>query len=130
MATLFTKIIAGEIPGAFVYEDEHCVAFLDVAPLTAGHALVVPREEIDEWTDLPDELASHLILVAKRIGLAQKKTFECERIGVMIQGYEVPHVHIHVWPTTSTKDFDPANKGPMADPEALTAAAERLRSAL
>ncbi len=80
MATIFTKIIDGEIPGTFVYEDEQCVAFLDVSPLTAGHTMVVPRAEISEWTDLDEELLDHLMNVAHRIGRAQKEAFDCERI--------------------------------------------------
>lgn len=130
MASIFSKIINGEIPGAFVYQDDTCVAFLDVSPITDGHVLVVPREEIDHWIDLTDELATHLFLVAQQIGRAQKTAFDCERIGVMIQGYEVPHVHIHVWPTNSLKDFDPANKGPMAEPETLEANAQKITAAL
>ncbi|QCP05666.1 HIT family protein [Brevibacterium sp. CS2] len=130
MASIFTKIMAGEIPGAFVYEDEKCAAFLDVAPMTDGHVLVVPREEIDHWIDLPEDLAAHLFAVAQKIGVAQRTAFGCERIGVMIQGYEVPHVHIHVWPTNAIKDFDPANKGPMAEPEVLKANAEKIIAAL
>ncbi|WP_029088630.1 HIT family protein [Brevibacterium album] len=130
MATIFTKIIEGEIPGEFVYEDERCAAFLDVQPMTAGHTLVVPREETPHWVDLDDELAAHLFAVAKRIGRAQERAFDCEKVGLMVQGYEVPHVHIHVWPTTSLKDFDPAQRGGQADPDELRAAGERLRAAL
>ncbi|WP_101650441.1 HIT family protein [Brevibacterium ihuae] len=130
MATIFTKIMDGEIPGAFVHQDERCAAFLDVAPMTDGHVLVVPREEIDHWIDMPEDLTAHLMSVAQRIGAAQKAAYGCERIGVMIQGYEVPHVHIHVWPTNAIKDFDPANKGPMAEPESLKANAEKIIAAL
>ncbi|MYM19009.1 HIT domain-containing protein [Brevibacterium sp. 5221] len=130
MATIFTKIMDGEIPGAFVYEDEQCAAFLDVEPLTEGHVLVVPRTEYDHWVDMPQELTDHLMAVAQRIGRAQLAAFGAQRIGLMIQGYEVPHVHIHVWPTTSTADFDPRNKGPQAQPEALQVAAAKLTAEL
>lgn len=130
MATIFTKIINGEIPGAFVYEDDRCVAFLDVSPLTEGHAMVVPREEISAWTDLDDDLLDHLMNVAKRIGRAQEAAFECERTGMMIVGYEVPHVHIHVWPTTSMADFDISDRAPMQDAQTLEGPAERIRQAL
>ncbi|GAA4283854.1 HIT family protein [Brevibacterium daeguense] len=126
MASIFTKIINGEIPGAFVYQDDYCAAFLDVEPMTEGHVLVVPREEVSHWVDLTDELAAHLLSVAKRIGAAQMAAFDCQRIGLLIQGYEVPHVHIHVWPTNSVSDFNPANKGPMAEQETLAAVAEKL----
>lgn len=130
MATIFTKIIDGEIPGTFVYEDEQCVAFLDVSPLTAGHTMVVPRAEISEWTDLDEELLDHLMNVAHRIGRAQKEAFDCERIGLMIVGYEVPHVHIHVWPTTSMADFDISDRVPMHDAATLAGPAEKIRQAL
>lgn len=130
MATIFTKIIDGEIPGTFVYEDEQCVAFLDVSPLTAGHTMVVPRAEISEWTDLDEELLDHLMNVAHRIGRAQKAAFDCERIGLMIVGYEVPHVHIHVWPTTSMADFDISDRVPMQDAATLAGPAEKIRQAL
>lgn len=130
MATIFTKIIDGEIPGTFVYEDEQCVAFLDVSPLTAGHTMVVPRAEISEWTDLDEALLDHLMNVAHRIGRAQKEAFDCERIGLMIVGYEVPHVHIHVWPTTSMADFDISDRVPMQDAATLAGPAEKIRQAL
>ncbi|MGV2822506.1 HIT family protein [Brevibacterium casei] len=130
MATIFTKIINREIPGTFVYEDEQCVAFLDVSPLTDGHTMVVPRAEISQWTDLDEELLDHLMNVARRIGRAQKEAFDCERIGLMIVGYEVPHVHIHVWPTTSMADFDISDRAPMQDAETLAGPAEKIRQAL
>lgn len=130
MSTIFTKIINGEIPGAFVYQDDRCAAFLDVAPLTTGHVLVVPREEYDHWIDLPADLMHHLMDVAQRIGRAQKTAFDAERIGVLIQGYEVPHVHIHVWPTTSIADFEPSHKGPQQSPDELAAAAAAITDAL
>ncbi|KZE16141.1 MULTISPECIES: HIT family protein [Brevibacterium] len=130
MATIFTKIINREIPGTFVYEDEQCVAFLDVSPLTDGHTMVVPRAEISQWTDLDEELLDHLMNVAHRIGRAQKEAFDCERIGLMIVGYEVPHVHIHVWPTTSMADFDISDRAPMQDAETLAGPAEKIRQAL
>ena len=130
MATIFTKIINGEIPGTFVYEDDECVAFLDVSPLTDGHTMVVPRAEISQWTDLDEGLLDHLMNVAHRIGRAQKEAFDCERIGLMIVGYEVPHVHIHVWPTTSMADFDISDRVPMQDAETLEGPTEKIRQAL
>ena len=130
MATIFTKIINGEIPGTFVYEDDECVAFLDVSPLTDGHTMVVPRAEISAWTDLDEKLLDHLMNVAHRIGRAQKEAFDCERIGLMIVGYEVPHVHIHVWPTTSMADFDISDRVPMQDAATLAGPAEKIRQAL
>ena len=130
MASLFTKIIANEIPGVFVYEDELCVAFLDVQPMTEGHVLVVPREEIADWIDLDDDLSTHLFAVAKTIAKAQNEAFECEKVGLMIQGYEVPHVHIHVWPTTSLADFEASSRAGFTDPAVLEKAAEKIRKLL
>lgn len=124
MATLFTKIINGDIPATFVYEDDLCVAFMDIQPLTTGHLLVVPREEVDHWVDLSDELSAHLFAVAKKIGRAQKQAFGCERVGVVIQGYEVPHVHIHLFPTNQLQDFDPRNKRESTAEEREEAAAK------
>lgn len=130
MATLFTKIINGEIPGAFVYQDDLCVAFLDVSPIREGHTMVVPREEVSHWIDAEQPLIDHLMKVARAIGHAQKTAFDCERIGVMIQGYEVPHLHIHVWPTNSMADFNLADRGPFHTPEQLAGPAEKIRAAL
>jgi diadenosine tetraphosphate (Ap4A) HIT family hydrolase len=106
VATLFTKIINGDLPGRFVYQDETCVAFLSIGPLTTGHTLVVPREEIDKWTDASPELVAHLSRVAQLIGQAQIPAFGSERAGLEIAGFEVDHLHVHVWPTNSMKDFD------------------------
>ncbi|HJF75266.1 MAG TPA: HIT family protein [Brevibacterium linens] len=130
MATLFTKIINGEVPGTFVYQDDKCVAFLDVAPMTEGHVMVVPREEISHWIDADADLLAHLTAVAKSIGEAQKRAFDCDRIGLLIVGYEVPHLHIHVLPTTSMDDFDISDRAPMQTPEQLEAPAEKIRQAL
>ncbi|GAA1504348.1 HIT family protein [Brevibacterium permense] len=130
MATLFTKIINGEIPGTFVHQDDKCVAFLDVAPMTEGHVMIVPRDEISHWIDADAELLAHLTAVAKRIGEAQKAAFDCERIGLLIVGYEVPHMHIHVLPTNSMDDFDISDRAPMQTPEQLEAPAEKIRQAL
>lgn len=130
MATLFTKIINGEIPGTFVHQDDKCVALLDVAPMTEGHVMVVPRDEISHWIDADAELLAHLTAVAKRVGEAQKAAFDCERIGLLIVGYEVPHMHIHVLPTNSMEDFDISDRAPMQTPEQLEAPAEKIRQAL
>lgn len=130
MATLFTKIINGDIPGTFIYHDDVCVAFLDVAPMTEGHVMVVPREEISHWIDADQALLDHLMTVSRKVGRAQQEAFGCERIGVMIQGYEVPHLHIHVWPTNQIADFDISDRAPMQSPEQLAGPAEKIRRAL
>jgi diadenosine tetraphosphate (Ap4A) HIT family hydrolase len=125
MATIFTRIINGEIPGLFVHRDEHCVAFLDIRPLAHGHVLVVPIAEVDHWIDLAPELSAHLFAVAQRIGLAQQRAFGCERVGLIIAGYEVPHTHVHVIPTTHMGQLNFANAA-AASPEALREAAEAI----
>ncbi|RWZ83365.1 HIT family protein [Glutamicibacter sp. HZAU] len=130
MSTLFTKIINGEIPGRFVWKDEQCVAFLSIGPLSDGHTLVVPRAEIDEFTDAPDELMAHLTLVATKIGRTQKRVFSAQRAGLMIAGFEVPHLHVHVWPTNSLADFDLSRAADNPDPQAMENNARALREGL
>ena len=130
MSTLFSRIIEGEIPGRFVWRDERCVAFLTITPLRPGHTLVVSRDEVDEWTDADDDLVAHLMVVAKHIGAAQKTGFAAPRAGLMIAGFEVPHLHLHVFPTWGTDDFDFDRTDRSPDPAALDAAASTLRKAL
>ncbi len=130
MPSLFTKIIRGEVPGRFVWRDEHAVGFLTIAPLRPGHTLVVPIQEIDHWLDVPPELMQHLTLVAQKIGQAVQRTFRPEKVGLMIAGLEVRHVHLHLVPIHSLGDLDFAKADAKASPEALDAAAEKLRAAL
>ncbi|MGI9598791.1 MAG: HIT family protein [Acidimicrobiales bacterium] len=114
MVTIFSRIVAGEIPSRMVWEDDRCVSFLDVRPLAPGHCLVVPRAEIDQWTDLDAETAAHLTAVAHAIGRVQKDIFNPARVGLMIAGFEVPHVHVHVIPinTMAQLDFSTADTDP------------------
>ncbi len=125
-STLFTKIIDGEIPGTFIYRDEHCVAFMTISPITTGHSLVVPVKEIDQWTDLPQALNEHLFNVAKTIGDATKRAFNCERIALVIAGYEIPHCHLHVIPSNSMADLEFANARTNVDRKELEQAADRI----
>ena len=104
-ATLFTRIIQGEIPGTFVYRDELCVAFLTINPITTGHTLVVPIQEVDQWTELSDSLSTHLFEVAAKIANAQKRVFLCERVALVIAGYEIQHCHLHLIPSNSMADL-------------------------
>jgi histidine triad (HIT) family protein len=129
MPTIFTRIIEGELPGAFVWRDDVCVAFLSIAPLKPGHTLVVPRAEVDHWIDLDPEVNAHLMRVAQQIATAQQRAFSPVRVGLMIAGLEVPHVHLHVVPIDGMHDLDFDNASP-ADPEGLAEAATQLRSAL
>ncbi len=130
MSTIFTKIIDGEIPGAFVHRDDRCVVFMSINPLAPGHALVVPIEEVDHWVDASPELAAHLFEVTRRIAKAQERAFDCERIGVIIAGYEVPHTHIHVIPTNEMRELSFANAAPSVERESLDAAAAAIRDEL
>lgn len=130
MSTLFSRIIEGEIPGRFVWRDDRCVAFLTIAPLRPGHTLVVPRHEIDEWTDAPGDLLTHLMMVAQHIGAAQKAGFDAPRAGMVIAGFEVPHLHVHVFPAWDINDFDFAKADHDPAPDGLDAAADTLRQAL
>ena len=130
MPTLFTRIINGEIPGRFVWKDDDVVAFLSIGPLSDGHVLVVPRAEVDKWTDAPPELMARLITVAQAIGQAQVKVFGSERAGLTIAGFEVDHLHLHVWPANSLADFDFSRAETDPDQERMAENAERLRAGL
>lgn len=130
MATIFTRIIEGEIPGTFVWKDDQCVAFMSINPLRTGHVLVVPRAEIDHWLDCPDDLRDHLFSVSQAIGRAQQGAFSPTRIGMMIAGLEVPHLHVHVVPIDGMHDMDFANAARSVERDDLEAAAEAIRSEL
>ncbi|SDW35036.1 histidine triad (HIT) family protein [Arthrobacter sp. cf158] len=130
MSTLFTKIINGEIPGRFVWKDQDVVAFLTIAPLTHGHTLVVPREEVDSWTHASPELLSKVMDVAQSIGKVQEELFDAKRVGVLMEGFEVEHLHVHVWPAYSTADFEVHNVDHNPDPAVMDATAVKLRAAL
>jgi diadenosine tetraphosphate (Ap4A) HIT family hydrolase len=130
VSTLFTRIINGEIPGRFVWKDDVAVAFLTIGPLTEGHTLVVPRQEVDRWTDVPVELLTQLTTVAQTIGRAQVEAFGSARAGLTIVGFEVEHLHLHVWPVNSMADFDFGRVDHNPDPARMDKNAERLRVAL
>jgi histidine triad (HIT) family protein len=130
MPTVFTRIMNGELPGRFVWEDDRCTAFLSIAPLAPGHVLVVPRAEIDHWIDAPEDLFAHLMTVARRLGLALQRAFAPEKVGMMIAGLEVPHLHVHLVPINSVHDLDFANADPSASAEALDGVAARIAAAL
>jgi histidine triad (HIT) family protein len=106
MATIFTKIIAGEIPCYKVDEDENYLAFLDISPLAIGHVLVVPKLEVDYIFDLEDELYTGLMLFAKKVSHAIRKSVPCKRVGVAVIGLEVPHAHVHLVPLNNVQDIN------------------------
>lgn len=130
MASVFTRIIDGDIPGRIIWADDVCVSMVDIRPLQPGHCLVIPRVEVDQWTDLDVATVQHLMAVAHHIGAAQKTTVDCERIGLMIAGFEVPHAHVHVVPISSMAHLDFRNADTAAQADALDAMADRLRAAL
>lgn len=130
MATVFTKIINGELPGRFVWRDELCVAFLSINPLAPGHVLVVPREEVEHWIDLDLGTWEHLTRVAKAIGSALQRGYQPAKVGMMLAGLEVPHVHIHLVPINDVHDLDFAQADPEPDPDELDLTADTVREAL
>ena len=106
MASVFTRIVNGEIPSYKVAETENCYAFLDISPLTEGHTLVIPKKEVDYLFDLDDQLYSELQLFAKDVAKALKSAIPCKRVGVAVLGMEVPHAHIHLVPLQSEGEMD------------------------
>jgi histidine triad (HIT) family protein len=130
VATVFTRIIDGELPGTFVWRDDRCVSFLSINPLRPGHALIVPRDEVDHWIDLEPDLARHLMTVAQTVARAQQRAFQPSRVGLIIAGMEVPHTHLHVIPIDSEADLQFANAARSVPPDELAATAAALRAAL
>ncbi len=126
MATLFTKIIKGEIPCYKIAEDERYFAFLDINPLMAGHTLVVPKVETDYIFDLPDAELSGLVLFSKKVAMAIEKAIPCVRIGVAVIGLEIPHVHIHLVPMNKMADINFKNPKLSFTPEEFTKIAKRI----
>ena len=130
MPTLFTRIINGDLPGRFVWTDDRAVAFLTIAPLTAGHTLVVPRAEVDDWTDLEPQLLAHVMTVSRTIGAALKRAFDAPRAGLVVAGFEVPHAHVHVFPAWQMSDFDFGRIDPDVSAQELDANQKRILAAL
>jgi len=132
MSTVFSKIIAGDIPGRIVYQDDTVAAFLTIEPVAYGHTLVVPVEEIDKWTDIPADLWAHMNEVAQMIGSVIVARFNAERAGYLIAGFEVPHAHIHVFPANDMSGYtlSTAMRHDETDAEKMDAAAETIREGL
>lgn len=128
--TLFSKIIAGEIPGYKIAENEKFFAFLDVFPLREGHVLVVPKTEVDNLFDLGDDYLSELLVFAKPIAKAIEKAFACNRCGISVIGLEVPHAHVHLVPVNSANDLNFTQPKPKAADEDLKAAQQKILSYL
>jgi diadenosine tetraphosphate (Ap4A) HIT family hydrolase len=130
MASVFTRIINGELPGRFVYEDDDIVSFLSIAPITVGHTLVVPRAEIDNWQDVDPAVFGRVMEVSQLIGKAVVTAFSAVRAGVIIAGLEVPHLHVHVFPTNNLADFGFANADQNPSPQSLDDAQTKIKAAL
>jgi len=124
--TIFSKIIAGDIPAYKIAEDRRFFAFLDIFPLVEGHVLVVPKIEIDKFFDVPDDYLGRMLLFAKPIAKAIEKTFPCNRCGLAVVGLEVPHAHLHLVPINGINDLNFTRGKLKLTPEQLKAAQEKL----
>ena len=127
MATIFSRIIAGEIPSYKVAENEQFYAFLDINPLVKGHTLVVPKREVDYIFDLEDDEVAAMHVFAKSVALAIQQAFPCKKVGEAVIGLEVPHAHIHLIPIQSEKDVDFHREKLHLTPEEFTEIAEKIR---
>ncbi|HEX7847742.1 MAG TPA: HIT family protein [Chitinophagaceae bacterium] len=128
--TIFSKIIAGEIPSYKIAENEKFFAFLDIFPLREGHVLVVPKTEVDNLFDLPKEYLQEMLVFAQPIAKAIEQTFDCNRCGISVVGLEVPHAHIHLIPINSANDLNFTQAKPKASDENLKKVQERILAAL
>lgn len=128
MASIFSKIISGEIPSYKIAESETCFAFLDISPLVVGHTLVVPKKEVDYLFDLDDDTYSELTLFSKKVANAIRRAVPCKRIGVTVIGLEVPHAHIHLIPINIMSDMNFANPKLKLTAEELEATAKKIRA--
>lgn len=128
--TIFSKIIAGQIPSYKIAEDEHFFAFLDIFPLVEGHVLVVPKIETDKFFDLSDAYLGRMLLFAKPIAHAIEKAFDCNRCGISVVGLEVPHAHMHLLPINTADDLNFTRGKLKLSAEELKAVQERIITAL
>ena len=130
MASIFSKIIAGEVPAHKIAENENFLAFLDISPLVMGHVLVIPKQEIDYIFDIEDELYQGLMLFAKNVALAIKKAYPCERVGVAVIGLEVAHAHVHLMPIDKMDDMNFSNSKLKLSQEQLADVAAKIKAEL
>lgn len=126
MASIFTKIINGELPSYKIAEDDKCYAFLDISPLAEGHTLVVPKQEVDYIFDIDDELYTHLHLFAKKVAKAIKQAVPCEKVGMAVIGLDVRHAHIHLVPLKAVGDLNFAKEKLSLPAEQMKAIAENI----
>ena len=130
MATIFTKIVEGQIPSYKIYEDEKFYAFLDINPMAKGHTLVIPKQEVDYLFDIDDTMLSEMIVIAKKIAKAMEQAVACTRVGMMVIGLEVPHAHIHLIPIQNEGDMNLSNKRVELSKEEFTQIAKDISSFL
>ncbi|PTQ93147.1 histidine triad (HIT) family protein [Mucilaginibacter yixingensis] len=130
MPSIFSKIVAGDIPAYKVAESNDFLAFLDISPLKEGHLLVIPKQEVDYLFDLNDETYTGLQLFAKIVAKGLKEAIPCERIGVVVMGLEVPHAHIHLIPMNEANDINFANPKLKFTPEQFEATVKKIKAAL
>jgi histidine triad (HIT) family protein len=127
--SIFSRIVAGEIPAHRLREDERFLAFMDVRPIAPGHALVIPKEEIDHFFDMPDDLLGDLMVFARPVANAIREATGAKRVGCAVVGIEVPHAHLHLVPVNAVHDLDFRRAAP-AEQDDLAAMAERIRALL
>lgn len=130
MASIFTKIIQGEIPCHKIAENDSCIAFLDISPLQKGHTLIIPKREVDYIFDLEDSELAELMSFAKQVSKGIKSTFDCNRVGVTVIGLEVPHAHIHLIPINKESDMSLAQSKMQPSNDELAEIAEKIKSKL
>ena len=130
MATIFSKIIAGEIPSYRIHEDDRYYAFLDINPLAEGHTLVIPKVETDYLFDLEDDLLAEMMVFAKEVALAIDQTISCKRVGVAVLGLEVPHAHIHLVPINNLHDIEFSRPKLKFSEEEFRATAAKISAAI
>ncbi|MCK5137310.1 MAG: HIT family protein [Bacteroidales bacterium] len=130
MATIFSRIIEGEIPSYRIYEDERYYAFLDINPLAKGHTLVIPKVETDYLFDLDDDILGGMMVFARKVALAIDKTMDCKRVGVAVLGLEVPHAHIHLVPINDLHDIEFSKPKLSFTDEEFKATAELISTAI
>ena len=130
MATIFSKIIEGDIPSYKIVENDQFYAFLDINPMAKGHTLVIPKKEIDYIFDIEDSMLSEMILFSKKVAKAIEKAIPCNRVGVMVIGLQVPHAHIHLIPIENESDMNLSNKRVVLSNEEFESIANKITSSL
>ncbi len=130
MASIFSRIVAGEIPAYRIAENDRFLAFLDINPQVEGHTLVIPKAEVDSIWDLDDALLQEALLFARPIAKALERAFGCRRCGLSVIGFDVPHAHIHLLPINTVDEMNPKRERPSTTPEALQAVQARIQAAL